>query len=98
MEAHIARNKKTRYTAKHSILVGVDWLVNNVVFPIRLRRWYFFNVSSKRARGQFPLEYSLRTHFIGAVIIRKSPIRALVPQKIRERWKQEVAAALARQT
>jgi len=80
-----------------SVLAGGDWLVNNIIFPIRLRRWYFFKVSSKRCpSGQFPLEYSIRTHFIGSVIVRNHPIRVLVPKRIRERWRNEVFAALAR--
>ena len=78
------------------VLSSVDWLINNIVFPIRLRRWYYFKISSKRCpSGRFPLEYSIRTHFIGAVIIRHHPVRVLVPKRVREQWRNEVSAALA---
>jgi hypothetical protein len=99
MTNDITTNQTARVAATYSIVAGIDWAINNIVFPIRLRRWYFFNISSKtNPCVPFPLDYSLRTHFIGAVIIRKHPVRVLVPMRLRERWRHEVAAALARNT
>jgi hypothetical protein len=81
------------------VLESIDWVINKIFFPIRLRRWYFDRVTAIRnCRAHRPLPFSLRTAFIGKVVIRNHPVRLLVPKRVRERWKNEVAGALARRT